>query len=237
MFLAAEKSSKFGSKIDSVFYPFDKRHLSKADVFCYYKDMNIQTHNQFLLQQKLTLLINRYEYFLYDNDIKGEQIAFAEQKRFAFKEAITVWTNDSRAEVLFNVKAEKILDIHGKFIVKDSQDNLIGYCRKAFKASLLRSTWEVYDAQDHLLFIVKERSHGMAIFRRLAQFIPYLSDIAPFFPFNFVYEKDGKVVGHHTRTWGRLADQYKQSLDNELGSVDRRLILALGILLDALQDR
>jgi uncharacterized protein YxjI len=199
--------------------------------------MDLQNHNQFLLQQKLTLLINRYEYFLYDNDVKGEQIAFVEQKRFAFREAITVWTNDTKGETLFTVKAEKILDIHGKFLVKDPTGNLIGYCRKAFKASLLRSTWEIYDAQDQMLFIVKELSSAMAIFRRIAQFIPYLSDIAPFFPFNFIYEKGGKVVGTHSRAWGRLIDQYKQSLDPELSSVDRRLVMALGILLDALQDR
>jgi uncharacterized protein YxjI len=199
--------------------------------------MDLQNHNQFLLQQKLTLLINRYEYFLYDNDTKGEQIAFVEQKRFAFREAITVWTNNSKGEVFFTVKAEKILDIHGKFLVKDSADNLIGYCRKAFGASLLRSTWEVYDAQDHLLFTVKERNRFIAIFRRIAQFIPYLSDVAPFFPFNFIFEKDGRIIGSHTRVWGRFVDQYKQSLDNELSNVDRRLVLALGILLDALQDR
>jgi hypothetical protein len=77
----------------------------------------------------------------------------------------------------------------------------------------------------------------MAAFRRLALFIPYLSDIAPFFPFNFILEKDGKVVGHHSRVWGRLTDQYKQSLDSDLDNVDRRLVLSLGILLDALQDR
>ena len=199
--------------------------------------MDLQAHSQFLLQQKLTLLINRYEYFLYDNDTKGEQIAFAEQKRFTFREAITVWANDSRGEVLFTVNAEKILDFHGKFLVKDSEGHLVGYCRKSFKASLLRSTWEVYDTQDQLLFIVKERNHVMALFRRVAQFIPYLSDVAPFFPFNFTYEKDGNMVGTHTRIWGRFADQYKQSLGPELERVDRRLILALGILLDALQDR
>jgi len=199
--------------------------------------MDLQAHRQFLLQQKLTLLVNRYEYFLYDNDVKGEQVAFAEQSRFAFREAVTVWTDASKASEAFTIKAEKLLDIHGKFLVKDPSGALIGYCRKAFKASLLRSTWGVYDAQDALLFTAKEKSLPMAIIRRVAQFVPYLSDIAPFFPFNFVFEKDGAIMGSHTRVWGRLTDQYKQTLDGSSGSVDRRLLLALGILLDALQDR
>ncbi len=198
--------------------------------------MDLQTHRHFLLQQKLTLLVNRYEYFLYDDDTTGPLIAFAEQSRFAFREAVTVWTSDTKADVLFTIKAEKLLDIHGKFLVKDAAGTLIGYCRKAFGASLLRSTWEVCDANDRVLFIAHERSQAMAIIRRIAMFIPMLSDIAPFFPFNFIFEKDRALVGTHTRVWGRLTDQYKQSLENGV-DVDRRLLMALGILLDALQDR
>ena len=199
--------------------------------------MNIQSESQFLLQQKLTLLVNRYEYFLYDNDIKGAQIAFAEQSRFAFREAITVLMNNAQSEILFTVKAEKILDIHGKFQVMDPEGNLIGYCKKAFGSSLLRSTWEIYDKADTLLFTAKEKSPVMAIVRRIAQFVPYLSDIAPFFPFNFIFEKDTNIIGTHTRVWGRLTDQYKLSLKSQFEGVDRRLVLRLGILLDALQDR
>jgi uncharacterized protein YxjI len=199
--------------------------------------MHLQAHNKFLLQQKLTLLINRYDYFLYDGDTKGEQIAFAEQNRFAFREAVKVWTNDSKSTVFFTINADKLLDIHGKFLVKDGAGNLIGYCRKVFGASLLRSTWEVYDARDQLLFRAREKSRTMAIARRIAQFVPYLADIAPFFPFNFVYEKDGTIVGIHKRVWGRLTDQYMLELHEQLKECDRRLVLALGILLDALQDR
>jgi uncharacterized protein YxjI len=199
--------------------------------------MDLQQHRQFLLQQKLTLLVNRYDYFLYDNNTKGEQIAFAEQDRFAFREAITVWTNDSRTETLFTVKAEKLLDVHGKFLVKDAAGELIGYCRKSFRASLTRSTWEIFDSKDVLLFTAKERSTSMGVFRRVAQFVPYLGDIAGFLPINFIFEKDGVSVGHHERLWGRLTDQYKVELQSELDHVDRRLVFALGILLDALQDR
>lgn len=198
---------------------------------------DLQAHSAFLLQQKLTLLINRYEYYLYDNDTKGARVAFAEQERFAFREAISVWTDDAKSDVLFTVKAEKILDVHGKFLVHDAAGALLGYCRKAFGASLLRSTWEIYDAADRLLYVAKERSQVMAIVRRVAQFVPYLNDIAPFFPFNFVFEKDGTVVGAHVRVWGTFTDQYKQTADTQIRDTDRRLMLALGILLDALQDR
>lgn len=199
--------------------------------------MDLQQHNSFLLQQKLTLLINRYQYFLYDGGVKGVQVAFAEQKRFAFREQVTVWTSESQSEKLFEIQAEMLLDIHGKFLVTDPHGSLIGYCRKAFGASLLRSTWEMYTPSDQRICVVKEKSPAIAIVRRIAGFIPYLTEIAPFFPFNFLFEKDGSVVGTHTRVWGTFTDQYALQIEPPLADCDRRLLLAMGILLDALQDR
>ncbi len=199
--------------------------------------MDVQSHSSFLLSQRITLLINRYEYFLYDDGVQGEVIAFAEQNRFAFREKVTVWTSESKGDVLFTVAAEKILDIHGQFIIRDAAGNTIGSCRKVFGASLLRSTWEVSDAAGAQLCTVQEKSLGMALFRRLAQFIPLISEISPFFPFNFHILKDGADVGTHSRVWGTLNDRYAMQLGAPLSGVDRRLFLALGILLDALQDR
>lgn len=198
---------------------------------------NLQTHNRFLLEQRITLLVNRYEYFLYDQNTKGPCIAFAEQKRFAFREHVTVWKNEDKSTPLFTIEAEMLLDIHGKFLIKNEEGEVLGYCRKKFGASLLRSTWEVADARDVLLFTAHERSQGMALFRRIAQFIPYLTDISGFFPFNFVLEKNTKEVGSHSRLWGSFNDRYVLQLSEALATCDRRLPLALGILLDALQDR
>lgn len=197
----------------------------------------LQTHSRFLLEQRITLLVNRYEYFLYAQDTKGPRIAFAEQKRFAFREHVTVWQNEDKSTPLFTIEAEKLLDVHGKFLIKDAGGEVVGYCRKLFGASLLRSTWEVHDAHDALLFIAHEKSQNMALIRRIAEFVPFLTEVAGFFPFNFVFENNKKEVGSHVRFWGSLNDRYILQLSEELAACDRRLPLALGILLDALQDR
>ena len=199
--------------------------------------MDLQKHSHFLLLQKLTLLVNRYECFLYDNQQQGEQVAFVEQKRFAFREHITVWRSEHKSETLFTVRAEKILDVHGKFLVEDEMGHLIGHCRKVFGTSLLRSTWEVHDANDQLLFVAREKSPAIAIIRRLLQFVPDIGAFANFVPFNFVFERDGQVVGSHHRVWWSFSDRYALEVSDALKATDRRLLLALGILLDALQDR
>ncbi|HEY4487300.1 MAG TPA: hypothetical protein VI483_00885 [Candidatus Paceibacterota bacterium] len=199
--------------------------------------MDLQSYSSFLLVQKITFLVNRYQYFLYDNNVQGESVAFVEQKRFAFREHVTIWRSEEKHEAFFTVRAEKILDVHGKFLIEDTSGQLIGYCRKGFAASLLRSTWEVYDRSDALLFMAKEKSVGVALGRRVAQFIPILGDVAQIIPFNFILEKDGRIVGSDHRVWGSLNDRYALEASDELKYCDRRILLALGILLDALQDR
>jgi uncharacterized protein YxjI len=196
--------------------------------------MDLQAHSRFLLAQKLTMLVNRYQYFAYDQGLKGEQVAFVEQKRFAFREHMTVYSDDSRSTTLFTVIAEKLLDVHGRFMVRDANDVVIGYCRKSFGASLLRSTWQIFDAEDQLLFTAVEQHHAIAILRRVLQFVPAIGEFAAIIPFNFVFQKDGVIVGGHRRVWGSWTDQYSVEVTT---AADRRLVLALGILLDALQDR
>jgi uncharacterized protein YxjI len=56
-------------------------------------------------------------------------------------------------------------------------------------------------------------------------------------PFNFVLRRDGQEVGTYKRVLGKFRDRYLLGLAPEIQDVDRRLILAFAIGLDALQDR
>ena len=190
----------------------------------------------FLIQQRFAPIVNRYDFYEYRNDQKGAPVAFGQQKRFNFREEINVWKNDSKTEVLFKIKAEKILDIHGKFLVTDGTGNLIGYFTKQFRSSLVRSTWEVFDAKDNLLFSAVEKNKSVAIIRRIGNIFGDL-ELLRFLPINFIFEKNGEIVGGHTRIWSSLKDTYKIFADEKIGEVDARMFLALGMLLDAVQDR
>ena len=56
-------------------------------------------------------------------------------------------------------------------------------------------------------------------------------------PFNFVLVRGGQQAGTYKRVLGKFRDRYILELEPELEAVDRRLIVALAIGLDALQDR
>lgn len=199
--------------------------------------MDLQSISQFLLKQRITPLVNRYEYFSLTTEGKtDERLAFVEQKRFTFKEEITAWSGEDRTEVVFRLKAEKVLDVHGKYWVTDAAGASVGYLRKVFGRSLLRSTWEVYDAHDRLLVTVQETSQTVALVRRFGGIVPIIGEFLQLLPFHFQFLADGQVVGSYNRLFS-LRDEYRLSLEPMAADVDRRLMLALGIALDALQSR
>lgn len=198
--------------------------------------MNLQPQSQFLLKQRITPLVNRYEYFATDGEGKPtDKVAFVAQKRFSFKEEVTAWSGEDRSAVVFKMKAEKVMDVHGKYWISGDDESQLGYLRKVFGKSLLRSTWEVYNAQDQLLLTVQEANQTIALVRRFGGLVPIIGDLLQLLPFNFEFLAGERQVGFYKRQFS-LRDEYLLTVEPEL-AVDRRLLLALGIALDALQSR
>jgi uncharacterized protein YxjI len=75
------------------------------------------------------------------------------------------------------------------------------------------------------------------LLRRFAELGPDLFSLLTWLPFNFVLRRDDQQVGTYKRVLGKFRDRYILELRPELRDVDRRLIVAFAIGLDALQDR
>jgi hypothetical protein len=198
--------------------------------------MDLQSHSSFVLKQRITFLVNRYEFFATSAGQPDRLAAFVEQKRLTLKEQITAYTSEDKSEVLFTIQAEKVLDVHGRYFVRDGQGQLLGSLRKVFGKSLLRSTWEVANDKDEVLFTAQESSQVVALFRRFADFIPFVGIIAEFVPFHFEFRRGDVVIGSYRRVI-TFRDQYTMTFEPAAAGIDRRLGLALGIALDALQSR
>jgi uncharacterized protein YxjI len=130
-------------------------------------------HDRFVLRQRIRLVINQYEFSLAGPEWEpGETFAFVEQKRFKFKEDIRFYTDDSKTQELFRIKARQRFDPRARYDVTDADGTKIGEIQKVFGKSLLRSTYQLYDAAGAEVAIVQERSMAVAIIRRLVGFIP-----------------------------------------------------------------
>ena len=200
-------------------------------------------HDRFVMRQRIRPMINQYEISLAGADGEpGDPVCFVEQARFKFKEDIRFYADDTKTVELMRLKARQRFDPRARYDITDDRGAKIGEIQKVFGESLLRSTYRLYDAGGAELATVRERSVFIALLRRALGFIPYVGDYADWLPipYHFDFVRNDKVVGTHERRTGlfKFRDVYDidVSADTE-HALDRRLVLANAVGMDALQAR
>ncbi|HEX2498651.1 MAG TPA: hypothetical protein VHO00_07595, partial [Actinomycetes bacterium] len=95
----------------------------------------LQQQKHFAIHQKITMMVNRYVVLASDaSGSETEQVAFVEQKRLAFREEVTFYSDPSKSEQLMRLKARQVLDISGGYDVTTPDGTPIGLFRKDFGA-------------------------------------------------------------------------------------------------------
>jgi uncharacterized protein YxjI len=198
-------------------------------------------HDRFQLQQKIRLAINQYEFFVENEDgSAGESICFVEQKRFKFKEDIRFYTNAQKTQELMRIKARQRFDPRATYDVTDDVGGKIVAIQKVFGASLLRSTYLILGPDGQEVATATEKSMPIAVTRRAVGFIPYVDNVANWLPipYHFVFLHGDQVIGENTRQTFKIRDVYHIDMRADTGHIlDRRLVLALSVGMDALQAR
>jgi hypothetical protein len=180
----------------------------------------------FYVKQKFAMTTNRYELYAANPDGSfGQLMGLAEQKRLAFKEQVTFYSDETKQRAVFAFKARKKIDLNAGYDITDEAGQQIGFFKKDFGASLLRSTFHIegpgYQGTG------QERSQAVALIRRF-------TDI-PFLPihFDFVASDGAPLLGVERQ--GSVRDKYTVHVPDQ--RVDFRVAAAVAVGLDALMQR
>jgi uncharacterized protein YxjI len=198
-------------------------------------------HDRFILRQRIRPIINQYEFSLPTaGDGPGEPFCFVEQKRFKFKEDIRFFTDESKQQELLRIKARQRFDPRARYDVTGPSGEKVGEIQKVFGMSLIRSTYTMFDASGAETATAQEKNLIVALFRRLVGFVPYVGNFADWLPipYHFEFRRGDEVLGTHSRQAFKLRDVYTidMTADRER-KIDRRLVLAIAVGMDALQAR
>ena len=169
---------------------------------------------------------NRYTLYAANPDGSlGQLMGLAEQKRMAFKEQVTFFSDETKTRPVFGFKARKRIDLNSGYDITDESGQQIGFFRKDFGASLLRSTFHIegpgYQGSG------QERSQGVALVRRF-------TDI-PFLPihFDFVDSAGTPLLGVERQA--SVRDKYTVHVPDH--RVDFRVAASIAVALDAMMQR
>jgi uncharacterized protein YxjI len=180
----------------------------------------------FVVRQRFALMINRYEvYATAPEGGLGQLMGLAEQKRMAFKEQVSFFSDDSKTRRVFGFKARKVVDLGSGYDITDESDQSIGFFRKEFGASLLRSTFHIEGPG--FQGTGQERSQLVALLRRF-------TDLS-FLPIHFDFVDPAGTPLMSVERQFSVRDQYAVTVPDD--RVDFRVAAAVAVGLDALMSR
>jgi uncharacterized protein YxjI len=203
--------------------------------------VNPAEHDRFVLRQRWAPMVNRYEFSVPGGDGQPDlPVCFVQQKRFKFKEDIRFYADKSKKVELMRIKARQRFDPRARYDITDQNGYRIGEIQKVFGESLLRSTYRLYDAAGNETAKVTENSMAIALIRRAIGFVPYVGGLAEWLPipYHFVFLRGDYELGTNRRRLFKIRDIYDIDLTGDpQRTIDRRLVLAAVVGMDALQAR
>ena len=181
---------------------------------------------RFFVKQKFAMLTNRYEIITANPDGSfGPLLGLAEQKKMALKEQVTFFSDETKSRPVFGFKARRVMDLNSGYDVTDESGAQIGFFKKDFGASLMRSTFHIEGPG--YAGTGQERSQLVAIVRRF-------TDI-PFLPIHFDYvDTSGQRLLSIERQ-ASVRDKYTVDVHDQ--RVDFRVAAAVAVAMDALMSR
>src|SRR6478609_10255279 len=171
---------------------------------------------QFYVRQRFAMMTNRYEVVAANPDgSAGQLMGLAEQKKMALKEQVTFFSDDTKTRPVFAFKARKVMDLNSGYDITDEQGRPIGFFRKDFGASLLRSTFHVEGPG--YAGTGQERNQMVALLRRFTDF--------SFLPVHFDFsDPQGNVLLSSSRKF-TIGDRYDVAVPDQ--RVDFRVAAAI----------
>lgn len=141
---------------------------------------------------------------------------------------VTIYRDESRREPLLRILQEqRVAVLMRSYVLTTAADEMLARFRKVYVHNLVRKRWYVEDEGGAHAAVAIEDSIVLSLLRRA---------LGPFFGFlrtNFLVQTpDGDVLGEFNRKF-TLFDRYSLDLTADVERrLDRRIALALGIMLD-----
>lgn len=182
--------------------------------------------NQYTLKRQVFALTGKFRFF----NPGGQLVMFSEQKMFKLREDIRVYADERKTQEVLMIKARQILDFSAAFDVVDTATGMkVGALRRKGLQSILRDEWEILDVNDTVIGSLFEDSMGLALLRR------FLTGLVPQ---NYDLLVNGVRVADYKQNFNPFT--YELNIDFSMdtaGQLDRRLGIAAGILLAAIEGR
>jgi len=167
-------------------------------------------------------------------DSNGNTIAYVRQKMFKLKEAIIVYSNESKTNILYKIDADRIIDFRANYKFSYEDGEVFGRVGRKGMKSIWKANYDIFDENNNLEYNIGELNPWAKVMDSLLGEIPILNFFTGYL-FNPKYglkTPEGEIVAELTKEPSFFGRKFKLEKIGDLEKGDsQRMLLALMMMM------
>lgn len=171
-------------------------------------------------------------------DATGTTIAYVRQKMFKLKEAITIYSDQSKSKVDYTIKADRWLDFSAAYSFFDEHGTEFGkIARKGFR-SIWKATYNIVDQHGQQQYTVNEENPWVKVIDALISEVPILGMFTGYLfnPSYIVKDNNGNPIVRLKKEPSFFGRKFQLTKVGEMDSDDDDRVM-LGLMMMILLER
>jgi len=160
-------------------------------------------------------------------DAAGRQVAYVRKKKFRLKEDVMVYRDEDQSDLLFRMKADRMVDFGARYDVSAPDGRPLGAVRQQGMRSLWRSSYGVEDDHGEVIGLIHEENPWVKVLDSLAEAIPFADALGGLF-FNPAHLVDlrGRTVLRMSKERSVFESRFRVEKLDDFSEEDEALLLA-----------
>lgn len=175
---------------------------------------------------------------IYVTDASNQTLGYVKQKLLKLKEDINVFADENQTQILFNIKADRVLDFSARYNFTDSSGRFLGSIKRQGMRSLWKSHYQISDANDQIVLDIHEESAWVKVIDALIGEIPIVGIFTGYLfnPAYIVSRPDQTAVARLQKQPAFLEGKFQLNALTQLAQSEEPIVL-LGVLTMTLLER
>lgn len=172
------------------------------------------------------------------SDATGATVAYVRQKMFKLKEDILIYSNESKSDTLFRIRADRWLDFSAAYSFTDREGKEMGKIVRKGWRSIWKTSYELIDQHQNIQYHVNEENAWVKVWDSLLGEVPLLGMFTGYFfnPAYLVTDLQGNVVAKIKKQASFFGRHFEVSKLQDIDQDDQERIM-LGLMMMILLER
>lgn len=171
-------------------------------------------------------------------DRNENSLAYVRQKMFKLKEDVVVFSNESKSQENFRIRANQWIDFNASYAITDSFGKNLGKIARKGMRSIWKATYNIFDHNENQKYKVQEENAWIKVFDGIVSDIPIIGMFTGYFlnPSYIVHDNTGKEIYRLRKMPSFFGRKFQLDQLNDIADEEETLVV-LSLMMMVLLER